>query len=77
MDAYRRAEIAILQTEVLGLLLHEYGLNHKVTESTNEVCRTMGPSDMSIHTARYRLDRLRNRKDRVEDGRRSKADIDI
>ena len=37
----------------------------------------MGPSDMSIHTARYRFDRLRNRKDGVEDGRRSKADIDI
>ena len=77
MDAHKRAKINILRREVLGLSLHEFDLGRKVAEPTNCTCSTMGPSEMSIHTARYRFDRFHNRKYEVEDRSRSKADFHI
>ena len=51
MDAHKRAEMNIFRTEILALLLHEFGLGHKMTEQMNQICSTMGPSEMSIRTA--------------------------
>jgi hypothetical protein len=53
MDAHKRAEMNIFRTEILALLLHEFGLGHKMTEPTNQICSMMGPSEMSIRTVRY------------------------
>jgi len=77
MDARKRAEINIFRREIVALLLHEFGLGHKVTEPTNQICSTMGQSVMSIRTARYWLNRFRNRKYKLVDQRRSKVDIDL
>jgi hypothetical protein len=77
MDAHKRAEMNIFRTEILALLLHEFGLGHKMTEPTNQICSTMGPSEMSIRKARYWFDRFRNRKCKPEDEHRSKVDIDL
>ena len=53
MDAHKRAEMNIFRKETLTLLLHEFGLGHRMTEPTKQICSTMGPSEMSIRTTRY------------------------
>ena len=53
MDAHKRAEMNIFRRKILALLLHEFGLGHKMTEPINQLCITMGPSEMSIRMARF------------------------
>ena len=77
MDAHKRAEMNTFRREILALLLHEFGLGHKMTEPTNQICSTMGPSEMSIRTARYWFDLFRDRKYKLEDEHRYKVDIDL
>jgi len=67
----------IFRREILALLLHKFSLGHKTTEPMNQICGTMGPSEMSIRMARYWFDRFRNRKYKFEDEHRSKVDIDL
>ena len=77
MDAHKRAEMSIFRKETLTLLLHEFGLGHRMTEPTNQIYSTMGQSEMSIRTARYSVDSFRNRKYKFEDEHRSKVDINL
>jgi hypothetical protein len=77
MDARKRAEMNIFRREILARSLHEFGLGHKMTEPTNQICSTMGPSEMSIHTTQYLFDLFPNRKYEPGDEHRSKVDIDL
>ena len=51
MDTDHELEINLSRREIRMLLLHEFRLDHKATEATNNICSTMGEGVLSIRTS--------------------------
>ena len=57
--------------EIRGLLLHEFRLDHKATQTTNNTCSKMGEDVLSIRAAQHWLNRFQNGNLELDDLRHS------
>jgi transposase len=60
MDVDHGLEMNLSRREIRALLLHEFRLDHKATEATNNICSTMGEGVLSIRTAQHWFNRFKN-----------------
>jgi transposase len=60
MDVDLELEIEISRRELRVLLLHEFRLGRKATESTSNMRGTMGKDALSIRTAQHWLNRFKH-----------------
>jgi transposase len=81
MDTGHVTEMKISRREIRVLLLHEFRMNHKATEATNNICSTMGEDVVSIRTAQHWFNRFKNGNLELEDlprsGRPREVDTDV
>ena len=81
MDTDHELEINLSRREIRMLLLHEFRLDHKATEATNNICSTMGEGVLSIRTAQNWLNRFRNGNFELDDlprsGQPSEVNMDL
>ena len=81
MDADHELEINLSRREIRVLLLHEFRLDHKATEATNNICTTMGEDILSIRTAQHWFNRFKNGNFELDDlprsGRPSEVDVEL
>ena len=72
MDADRGLEMNLSHREVRVLLLHEFRLGHKATETANNICSTMGKDILSTHTSQHWFNRFKNGNLELDDLPRSR-----
>ena len=77
MDVDRETEINLSRREVRVLLLHEFRLDHKATEATNNICRTMGQDIISTRTAQRWFNRFDNGNFELDDSSRSGRPVEV
>jgi hypothetical protein len=67
MNVDLELEVKISQRELRVLLLLEFCLGHQATESTSNICRTMGKNVLSIRTAHLWFHRFKNGNFELDD----------
>ena len=80
MDADHELKMNLPRREIRVLLLHEFLLGHKATETINNICSTMGQGVLSIRTAQDWFNRFKNgnleHDDLSRPGRPLEVDVD-
>ena len=80
MDADHQLKINLLRREIPTILLHQFPLSHKATESAKNICSTMDEDLLSIHTAQHCFNRFNNGNLELDDfprpGRPLQVDVD-
>src|SRR5271155_4632974 len=81
MDVDLEVEMNISRRELRVLLLHEFRLGRKATESTSNICSTMGKDAVSVCTAQHWFHRFKNGNFELDDlphtGRPLQVDMDV
>ena len=80
MDADHQLKINLLRKEIPAILLHQFPLAHKATESAKNICSTMGEDLLSTRTAQHCFNRFNNGNLELDDllrpGRSLQVDMD-
>ena len=74
-------KINLSRREIRVLLLHEFRLRRKATETTNNICSTVGEDLLSIRTAQHCFNRFKNGNLELDDllrsGRLLELDVEL
>ena len=80
MDADHELKMNLSRREIRVLLLYEFHLDHKATETINNICNTMGEDVLSIRTAQHWFNRFKHGNLELDDlprpGRPLEVDVD-
>ncbi len=77
MDVDLELELKIYRRELRVLLLHEFHLGQKATETTSNICSTMGKDVLSIRTAQHWFNRFKNGNIELDDLPRSGIPLEV
>ena len=81
MDVDDKLEMNLSRREIRVLLRHEFRLDHKATQATNNICITMSKDVLSIRTAQHGFNRFENGNFELDDllrcGRPPEVDTDL
>ena len=70
-------KINLSRRDIRLLLVHEFRLGSKTTEATNNICSTMDDDLLSIRTAQYCFNRLKNGNLELDDLLRSDRTMEL
>jgi histone-lysine N-methyltransferase SETMAR len=77
MNVDRETEMNLSRREIRVLLLHEFLLDHKTTEATNNICHTMGQGIISTRTAQRWFNQFTNGNFDLDDSSRSGRPVEV
>ena len=77
MDVSHGLKMNLSRREIRVLLLHEFRLNRRTTEPTNNICSTMDDRVVSIRTAQHWFNRFKNGTLKLDDLQHSGRTLEL
>ena len=73
MNVDRESEMNLSRKELRVLLLHEFRLGRKSTQTARNICSTMGENTLSIRTVQHWFNQFKNGNFELNDSRHWKS----